>query len=446
MTRCYHLFNESLTAKEAEDACHTISSDGTLFQPDDSGLLNMTVGLLSSLPAPAPTGLDDYVWVAGDRNAADGTTSECREFVRQTGRITPAHDCGARNWYICQRPPRLCGSPAQQASLIYSKTMVAAEGAVINVTCDDSPRTNGQIRCNAPKWSRPTFCDSKMEAMVEQNELGERGEAMPKMTIRRNELDEREDPMPRMTNYLGAVLGGVIGGTALLVLLGSAMFCTGRRRRGEARRKRRNGAAGVQANNMELVLLNENPTYMPITDSVYSEIDDGEAIYEEPSFSAEHHTTRHSPEPPPLPASPPGCSVSDADGTLAPLIADEPEYEVFPDDDQPIKLPNHATDVNLITDRALSPTELIGAEQTMPGYAIPLVDGCMPAGSERNLSFDSQPTGGGTAAMMGARDDDYAEPFDVEGYQGEGRRSAANTAGAATSKNGQDPDHGHDEP
>ncbi|XP_037075370.1 uncharacterized protein LOC119096571 [Pollicipes pollicipes] len=301
-----------------------------------------------------------------------GRPGGCLALRRRHGWGVAPAPCSARYRFICQRAVRVCGSPAQQAGLSYAQAQPRVEGEVINVTCDDPARTSGHIRCSAHKWTRPHFCDVQLETtpvtMLE---------SLP------------DSPMPKNKHYLGAIIGGVVGGAVVLAVLAVLLVCNARRRDDKL--------ASEPYNFMEFWGLNHNPIYKSDEEEhVYSEVGGGEAIYEEPSFSASYRKPLPV-EPPPLPGSHPSVSTMETDVTVS-LAQDESDYEVFStlDASKPIAKDLSATNSTARDSRA--PSVCGDATHDEDEYSVPLVAGRLPAGHTENSSLERLPIDVGVVA------------------------------------------------
>ncbi|KAF0294825.1 hypothetical protein FJT64_007563 [Amphibalanus amphitrite] len=103
------------------------------------------------------------------------------------------------------------------------------------------------------------------------------------------------DPSPGQ-EYLGAIIGGVVGGTIVLAVIAVLLICNSRHKDDKLTHE--------PYNFMEFWGLGRNQTHKQEEDDhVYSEVGGPEAIYEEPRFASGPGRPRHPPSirPPPLP-------------------------------------------------------------------------------------------------------------------------------------------------
>ncbi|XP_037076255.1 uncharacterized protein LOC119097313 [Pollicipes pollicipes] len=271
--RCYHLVSSRLTQQLAEDECHRLGSEGTLMRDSSAGLHDMVIDILRHRRKSKLTRVSD-IWTAG--KADDMHDSGAESVTYGAGRPGGCPRAAA--------PPRLgCRPCALQRPLQVHLSERYGPG----------PR------------SAPRQCPQVDSAAFLRRPAGN------------NACDEY---VSRWSDYLGAIIGGVVGGAVVLAVLAVLLVCNARRRDDKL--------ASEPYNFMEFWGLNHNPIYKSDEEEhVYSEVGGGEAIYEEPSFSASYRKPLPV-EPPPLPGSHPSVSTMETDVTVS-LAQDESDYEVF---------------------------------------------------------------------------------------------------------------------
>ncbi|XP_043199190.1 uncharacterized protein LOC122368931 [Amphibalanus amphitrite] len=427
--RCYHLVSERATRQQAEDTCRRLGDEGTLFRDTSTGLHAMVVDILRYRRFLKLARTSD-VWSGGVRDPSPGQADQpvppgsCLAVRRRFGWNTVQVACEARFRFVCQRAPRLCGSPPQKPNLIYNRARPTIDGGVINVTCVDAHLTTGHIQCHQRTWTQPNFCDRRPRpsppSPKSQPWPTPSVHTVPETTTDSGTAEPKkssDESIPATRKYLGAIIGGVVGGTIVLAVIAVLLICNSRHKDDKLTHE--------PYNFMEFWGLGRNQTHKQEEDDhVYSEVGGPEAIYEEPRFASGPGRPRHPPSirPPPLPQERAPTS------TLETVVSHgDSDYELCPTLDSKataaaVAAAAAARAGEMAFHRTSTMETLVCGEdlQRETEYSVPFAGpaGRLSRGGEVNSSFARSSVDGGTvpqrgrAVSLATSEGPYALPYD----------------------------------